>query len=25
VHSPANLEGGLAAWAREIDPTLRVL
>jgi molybdopterin/thiamine biosynthesis adenylyltransferase/rhodanese-related sulfurtransferase len=25
VPSPANLEGGLAAWAREIDPTLRVL
>ena len=25
VPSPANLEGGLLAWAREIDPALRVL
>jgi len=22
---PSNLEGGLLAWAREVDPTLRVL
>jgi len=25
VASPANLEGGLLAWSREVDPTLRVL
>ena len=25
IASPANLEGGLLAWSREVDPTLRVL
>jgi sulfur-carrier protein adenylyltransferase/sulfurtransferase len=25
IPSPANLEGGLLAWAREVDPTVRVL
>ena len=24
IASPANLEGGLTAWAREVDPTLEV-
>ena len=24
VRSPLNLQGGLSAWAREIDPSLRV-
>ncbi len=25
IGAPANLEGGLLAWSREVDPTLRVL